>query len=196
MSFFLFSSLHATFPLILLFVCCSLSFLCPSMLLTCFRTPLLPRSPSSSILTPFILALFFFLLITSLLSLISWSSCISCQLPISLALGSSAVLSTIVIGLFNSWIYNISHLVSSAPLFLGLLLASVEFISLAIRPITLSVRLTSNLTSGHVMLALVRASSTTLLVLFCFIVIELLVAALQSYVFACLTVSYLQSSIW
>jgi F-type H+-transporting ATPase subunit a len=76
-----------------------------------------------------------------------------------------------------------------------------------IRPVTLSVRLFANMVAGHVMLALFGGfviglgcfffllGGIPLLAIVAVVALELLIAALQAYVFAMLTCIYLNDAV-
>ncbi|HLJ65291.1 MAG TPA: F0F1 ATP synthase subunit A, partial [Stellaceae bacterium] len=89
------------------------------------------------------------------------------------------------------------------PKILLLLLVPIEILSYIIRPFTLSIRLFANMMAGHTMLAIFAGFVATLgifgilpLAMDVFLVLlELLVAALQAYVFALLTCLYLRDAI-
>jgi F-type H+-transporting ATPase subunit a len=89
------------------------------------------------------------------------------------------------------------------PLPLQLLLIPIEVISYLIRPMTLSIRLFANMMAGHTMLV-IFAGFVVAMGLFgflplalnvFFILLELLVAVLQAYVFTILTCIYLHDAI-
>jgi F-type H+-transporting ATPase subunit a len=98
---------------------------------------------------------------------------------------------------------------SNVPIWLLPLLVVIEFLSFLTRPISLSVRLFANMLGGHMALKLFAGFVATLLAagawaalapLPLFIVIaltalEVLVAVLQAYVFAVLTVLYLNDAL-
>ena len=95
------------------------------------------------------------------------------------------------------------------PVALLLLLVPIEMLSYVIRPITLSIRLFANMMAGHTMLAIFagfvaaaarrgRDHASGVLPLgvdMSLIFFELLVAALQAYVFTILTCIYLHDAI-
>jgi F-type H+-transporting ATPase subunit a len=92
-----------------------------------------------------------------------------------------------------------------APLLMYFLLAPIEFISvILVRPLTLSVRLFANMVAGHFLLAVFFLGSLALLTGFPFVVglfsgalavalvgFEIFVSALQAFIFAVLTASYI-----
>ena len=82
----------------------------------------------------------------------------------------------------------------------------IETISLLIRPVALGVRLTANLTAGHLLIGLISATSYTLLasmpvtallttvLLALLTLLEVAVALIQAYVFVLLLTLYLQEN--
>ena len=93
---------------------------------------------------------------------------------------------------------------SGVPIVLLVLLVPIELLSYFIRPFTLSIRLFANMLAGHAMLVDLRrlrrgarhirhpaARHRRSL----FMLLEVLVAALQAYVFAILTCLYLRDAI-
>jgi F-type H+-transporting ATPase subunit a len=70
-------------------------------------------------------------------------------------------------------------------------------VSKLIRPATLSVRLTANITSGHLVMALVLATAVTALVtavVTVLICLELGIAVIQGFVFTLLSSVYVQEA--
>ena len=68
----------------------------------------------------------------------------------------------------------------------------IEIVSLLIRPITLGVRLAANLTAGHLILSLIASLpiGTSFFSQFPLVLLELLVAVVQPFVFCLLTFLY------
>lgn len=98
------------------------------------------------------------------------------------------------------------------PKFLYILITPIEILQVFVfRPATLALRLTANMISGHILLALCFAATNflfldaaalmkplgalTLLGGFIFTLFEVMVAVLQAYVFALLTAAYINMSI-
>uniref|UniRef100_A0A8B9RWV5 ATP synthase F(0) complex subunit a n=1 Tax=Accipiter nisus TaxID=211598 RepID=A0A8B9RWV5_9AVES len=91
------------------------------------------------------------------------------------------------------------------PLIPALIL--IETTSLLIRPLALGVRLTANLTAGHLLIQLISTASTVLLpilptvsilttlILLLLTILEIAVAIIQAYVFVLLLSLYLQENI-
>lgn len=118
--------------------------------------------------------------------------------PISIAL--PLWISFIIYGWWNKSNYIFSHLVpTGTPLILVPFIIIIETIRNLIRPISLSVRLTANIISGHLLICLIgnNSSSIRLLIFSSFIIVfvtliifELAVVVIQSYVFVTLTTLY------
>ena len=94
-----------------------------------------------------------------------------------------------------------SHLTPAnlPALALAIFMSFIELISCYLRPLTLSLRLMINLTAGHLILSLVALAQTNNLdkvfilvglIMFLFIILEIAVAFIQSYVFRMLTLLY------
>jgi len=126
--------------------------------------------------------------------------------PIVLALTSWVVYN--VVGIKRHGFFGYLKLVMfppGAPALMYILLAPIEFIStILVRPLTLSVRLFANMVAGHFLLAVFFLGSIALftgppyifgLIAFIpgmvLIAFEIFVAALQAFIFAVLTASYI-----
>nr|YP_665488.1 ATP synthase F0 subunit 6 [Agamermis sp. BH-2006]ABG38305.1 ATP synthase F0 subunit 6 [Agamermis sp. BH-2006] len=93
--------------------------------------------------------------------------------------------------IFNNFKFWSSHMLPiGSPLFLWSFLVILELLSQMIRPLTLSLRLTCNLMTGHVMLSLIMSSKHMILFLFVIMLFEMCVAVIQSVVFNLLLDSY------
>ena len=116
----------------------------------------------------------------------------------------------IVVGFMKHGLGFLKLFVPHAPWYLLILLVPIELISFFTRPISLSVRLFANMLAGHTMLAVfagfVVALGTAggvymgiavlpMLLIVAIMLLELLVAFLQAYVFAILTCIYLNEAL-
>nr|YP_010000825.1 ATP synthase F0 subunit 6 [Oreocharis arfaki]QOD96750.1 ATP synthase F0 subunit 6 [Oreocharis arfaki] len=153
-------------------------------------------------------SLMIFLLLINLLGLLPYTFTPTTQLSMNLALAFPLWLATLLTGLRNQPSASLGHLLpegTPTPLIPALIL--IETTSLLIRPLALGVRLTANLTAGHLLIQLISTatialSSTmpavsllTLLVLFLLTILEVAVAMIQAYVFVLLLSLYLQENI-
>nr|WDE78158.1 ATP synthase subunit 6 [Catharus ustulatus]WDE78159.1 ATP synthase subunit 6 [Catharus ustulatus]WDE78160.1 ATP synthase subunit 6 [Catharus ustulatus]WDE78161.1 ATP synthase subunit 6 [Catharus ustulatus]WDE78162.1 ATP synthase subunit 6 [Catharus ustulatus] len=153
-------------------------------------------------------SLMIFLLLINLLGLLPYTFTPTTQLSMNLALAFPLWLATLLTGLRNQPSATLGHLLpegTPTPLIPALIL--IETTSLLIRPLALGVRLTANLTAGHLLIQLISTATTalfstmpvvsmlTLLVLLLLTILEVAVAMIQAYVFVLLLSLYLQENI-
>nr|QBM10129.1 ATP synthase F0 subunit 6 [Piranga erythrocephala] len=153
-------------------------------------------------------SLLIFLLLINLLGLLPYTFTPTTQLSMNLALAFPLWLATLLTGLRNQPSASLGHLLpegTPTPLIPALIL--IETTSLLIRPLALGVRLTANLTAGHLLIQLISTATMalfstmplvsilTLLVLFLLTILEVAVAMIQAYVFVLLLSLYLQENI-
>jgi F-type H+-transporting ATPase subunit a len=162
---------------------------------------------------PFILSLFFFILINNLLGLVPFFP------------GSANVTgnlgTTIVLALFTFFVVNFSgnkhywqHIfwMPGVPFFVKLILTPIEVFGLFLKPVTLFIRLFANITAGHIIiLSLVSlvfifndnnimgggptGIALSLPFVFALNFLELLVSFIQAFLFALLSAIYIGSAI-
>nr|YP_006883972.1 ATP synthase F0 subunit 6 [Gymnomystax mexicanus]AFS65951.1 ATP synthase F0 subunit 6 [Gymnomystax mexicanus] len=153
-------------------------------------------------------SLMIFLLLINLLGLLPYTFTPTTQLSMNLALAFPLWLATLLTGLRNQPSISLGHLLpegTPTPLIPALIL--IETTSLLIRPLALGVRLTANLTAGHLLIQLISTATMTLsstmpmvslltfVVLFLLTILEVAVAMIQAYVFVLLLSLYLQENI-
>nr|YP_009721030.1 ATP synthase F0 subunit 6 [Muscicapa latirostris]QGM79828.1 ATP synthase F0 subunit 6 [Muscicapa latirostris] len=153
-------------------------------------------------------SLMVFLLLINLLGLLPYTFTPTTQLSMNLALAFPLWLATLLTGLRNQPSTSLGHLLpegTPTPLIPALIL--IETTSLLIRPLALGVRLTANLTAGHLLIQLISTATTALfstmpavsllalLVLLLLTILEVAVAMIQAYVFVLLLSLYLQENI-
>nr|ADQ27936.1 ATP synthase subunit 6 [Malurus leucopterus edouardi]ADQ27940.1 ATP synthase subunit 6 [Malurus leucopterus leuconotus]ADQ27937.1 ATP synthase subunit 6 [Malurus leucopterus edouardi]ADQ27938.1 ATP synthase subunit 6 [Malurus leucopterus edouardi]ADQ27939.1 ATP synthase subunit 6 [Malurus leucopterus edouardi] len=153
-------------------------------------------------------SLMIFLLLINLLGLLPYTFTPTTQLSMNLALAFPLWLATLLTGLRNQPSASLGHLLpegTPTPLIPALIM--IETTSLLIRPLALGVRLTANLTAGHLLIQLISTATTalfstmplvsllTFLVLFLLTILEVAVAMIQAYVFVLLLSLYLQENI-
>nr|QXI25451.1 ATPase subunit 6 [Hypanus longus] len=158
----------------------------------------------ASILT----ALMLFLITINLLGLLPYTFTPTTQLSLNMAFAIPLWLTTVLIGLLNQPTVALGHfLPEGTPTLLVPVLIVIETISLFIRPLALGVRLTANLTAGHLLMQLIATAAFVLisimpsvalltsLILFLLTILEVAVAMIQAYVFVLLLSLYLQENI-
>nr|YP_010568218.1 ATP synthase F0 subunit 6 [Rhinomyias umbratilis]UZC57638.1 ATP synthase F0 subunit 6 [Rhinomyias umbratilis] len=153
-------------------------------------------------------SLMIFLLLVNLLGLLPYTFTPTTQLSMNLALAFPLWLATLLTGLRNQPSASLGHLLpegTPTPLIPALIM--IETTSLLIRPLALGVRLTANLTAGHLLIQLISTATMALfstmpavsllalLVLFLLTILEVAVAMIQAYVFVLLLSLYLQENI-
>nr|AAN75385.1 ATPase subunit 6 [Apteryx mantelli mantelli]AAN75387.1 ATPase subunit 6 [Apteryx mantelli mantelli]AAN75389.1 ATPase subunit 6 [Apteryx mantelli mantelli]QOD98086.1 ATP synthase F0 subunit 6 [Apteryx australis] len=149
-----------------------------------------------------------FLLLINLLGLLPYTFTPTTQLSMNMALAFPLWLATLLTGLRNQPSVSLGHLLpEGTPTILIPALILIETTSLLIRPLALGVRLTANLTAGHLLIQLISTATMTLLpimpaisiltasILLLLTILELAVAMIQAYVFVLLLSLYLQENI-
>jgi len=153
---------------------------------------------------PFVFTLFMFVLFSNFLGLIPYSFTVTSHIIVTFALAATVFIGVTIIGVARHGTHFLRLFVpEGVPLVLLLLLVPIELLSYFIRPFTLSIRLFANMLAGHTMLAIFGgfAASVGLLAFLptainiALIGLEILVAALQAYVFAILTCLYLRDAL-
>nr|YP_089608.1 ATP synthase F0 subunit 6 [Scolecomorphus vittatus]AAS13736.1 ATP synthase F0 subunit 6 [Scolecomorphus vittatus] len=153
-------------------------------------------------------SLLMFLITLNLLGLLPHTFTPTTQLSLNMALAVPMWFSTVLLGLRTQPTTSLGHLLpEGTPLLLIPLLILIETISLFIRPLALGVRLTANLTAGHLLIQLISTATfvlmpimtsvalLTLIILILLALLEVAVAMIQAYVFVLLLSLYLQENI-
>jgi len=153
---------------------------------------------------PFVFSLFMFVLFGNLIGMVPYSFTYTSHIAVTFALAAFIFIGVTVIALArHGWHFFSFFAPKGMPAALLLLLVPIEIISYLIRPLTLSIRLFANMMAGHTMLV-IFAGFVVAMGLFgilplalniFFILLELLVAVLQAYVFTILTCIYLNDAI-
>ena len=159
---------------------------------------------------PFVFSLFIFVLFSNFLGMVPGSFTVTSQIAVTFALACLVILLVIVVGFMKHGLGFLKLFVPHAPWYLLILLVPIEVISFFTRPISLSVRLFANMLAGHTMLAVFGGfvvalgaaggilsvlSVAPMLLIIAILLLELLVAFLQAYVFAILTCIYLNEAL-
>uniref|UniRef100_UPI00315C8661 ATP synthase F0 subunit 6 n=1 Tax=Amblyomma triste TaxID=251400 RepID=UPI00315C8661 len=108
-------------------------------------------------------------------------------------------ISLIIFGIVNKFNMIMCHLVPmGSPILLSFFMVLIETISNIIRPITLSIRLTANMISGHLLIHLLSSIMMKLpyyflmlLIMMMLLILETAVAIIQSFVFITLISLYI-----
>nr|AAQ03580.1 ATP synthase subunit 6 [Cyphocharax magdalenae]AAQ03582.1 ATP synthase subunit 6 [Cyphocharax magdalenae]AAQ03586.1 ATP synthase subunit 6 [Cyphocharax magdalenae]AAQ03588.1 ATP synthase subunit 6 [Cyphocharax magdalenae]AAQ03590.1 ATP synthase subunit 6 [Cyphocharax magdalenae] len=169
---------------------------------------LLPLNPSGHKWALILTSLMIFLLSLNMLGLLPYTFTPTTQLSLNMGLAVPFWLATVIIGMRNQPTAALGHLLpEGTPVPLIPVLIIIETISLFIRPLALGVRLTANLTAGHLLIQLIATAAFVLLpmmttvailtatVLFLLTLLEVAVAMIQAYVFVLLLSLYLQENV-
>ena len=160
---------------------------------------------------PFIFSIFVFVLFTNMLGLIPYSYTVTSQIVVTFAMAATIFIGVTLVGLIKHGFHFFSFFVpAGAPKPLIPFLIVIEVISYFVRPVSLSVRLFANMLAGHTMLKVFAGlavmltsaggvfmgiSVLPLLANIGLTGLEILVAALQAYVFTILTCMYLNDAL-
>nr|YP_007626321.1 ATP synthase F0 subunit 6 [Subulo gouazoubira]AEP21629.1 ATP synthase F0 subunit 6 [Subulo gouazoubira]AII41087.1 ATP synthase F0 subunit 6 [Subulo gouazoubira] len=157
--------------------------------------------------TLMLMSLIMFIGSTNLLGLLPHSFTPTTQLSMNLGMAIPLWAGTVITGFRNKTKASLAHfLPQGTPTPLIPMLVVIETISLFIQPIALAVRLTANITAGHLLIHLIGGATLTLMnisttmALITFIILVLLtilefaVAMIQAYVFTLLVSLYLHDN--
>nr|YP_009059884.1 ATP synthase F0 subunit 6 [Lepidoblepharon ophthalmolepis]BAP58969.1 ATPase subunit 6 [Lepidoblepharon ophthalmolepis] len=169
---------------------------------------LLPLKKGGRKWASLIISLLFFLTLLNLLGLLPYTFSPTSQLSLNLGLAVPLWLATVIIGFWNQPNHALAHLLpEGTPTLLVPMLIIIETISLFIRPLALGVRLTANITAGHLLIQLVSTAIFVLIplmpavailtaaLLLLLIFLEIAVAMIQAYVFTLLLTLYLEENL-
>nr|QUJ18422.1 ATP synthase protein 6 [Altrichthys azurelineatus] len=167
-----------------------------------------PINPGGHKWAALLASLMIFLITLNLLGLLPYTFTPTTQLSMNMAFAVPLWLATVIIGLRNQPTHALAHLLpEGTPTPLIPVLILIETVSLFIRPLALGVRLTANLTAGHLLIQLIATAALVLLplmptvailtgtLLLMLTLLEVAVAMIQAYVFVLLLSLYLQENI-
>jgi F-type H+-transporting ATPase subunit a len=160
---------------------------------------------------PLVFSIFMFVFISNIVGIIPYAFTISSHIIVTVALALLVFSTVIIYGLYKNGLKFFKLFVPSGiPMAILPLVVAIEIISFLSRPVSHSVRLFANMLAGHITLK-VFASFVTMLgalgiagifgavlplaLTVALTALELLVGALQAYVFAILTCIYLNDAI-
>jgi F-type H+-transporting ATPase subunit a len=159
---------------------------------------------------PLVFTLFIFVIFCNFFGMVPWTFTVTSQLAVTLSLASLVILTVVVTGFAKHGLGFFKLFVADVPWYLVGPLFLIEVLSFLIRPISLSVRLFANMLAGHTMLAvfagfvvmlgsagglLSALSIGPIFLIVAIMLLELLVAFLQAFVFAMLTCIYLNEAL-
>nr|YP_010379975.1 ATP synthase F0 subunit 6 [Tylosurus crocodilus]AAP41318.1 ATPase subunit 6 [Tylosurus crocodilus]AAP41324.1 ATPase subunit 6 [Tylosurus crocodilus crocodilus]UDF87797.1 ATP synthase F0 subunit 6 [Tylosurus crocodilus] len=167
-----------------------------------------PLAPAGHHWALLLTTLMIFLFTLNVLGLLPYTFTPTTQLSMNMGLAVPLWLATVIIGMRNQPTHALGHLLpEGTPTLLIPVLIIIETISLFIRPLALGVRLTANLTAGHLLIQLIATAAfvlaslspslalLTAALLFLLTLLEVAVAMIQAYVFVLLLSLYLQENI-
>nr|YP_009651544.1 ATP synthase F0 subunit 6 [Megatherium americanum]QDA81133.1 ATP synthase F0 subunit 6 [Megatherium americanum]QDA81146.1 ATP synthase F0 subunit 6 [Megatherium americanum]QDA81159.1 ATP synthase F0 subunit 6 [Megatherium americanum] len=165
------------------------------------------HSPKGRTWSLMLISLIMFIGTTNLLGLLPHSFTPTTQLSMNLGMAIPLWAGAVILGFRHKTKASLAHfLPQGTPIPLIPMLVVIETISLFIQPMALAVRLTANITAGHLLmhligsatLALMSISPTTALITFIVLILltilEFAVALIQAYVFTLLVSLYLHDN--
>ncbi|YP_009479747.1 ATP synthase F0 subunit 6 (mitochondrion) [Psammomys obesus] len=168
---------------------------------------MLIHSPKGQTWSLMIISLITFIGSTNLLGLLPHTFTPTTQLSMNLAMAIPLWMGAVLIGFRHKLKASLAHfLPQGTPIPLIPMLIIIETISLFIQPMALAVRLTANITAGHLLMHLVGGAtlaltsispptaSITFIILILLTVLEIAVALIQAYVFTLLVSLYLHDN--
>jgi F-type H+-transporting ATPase subunit a len=158
---------------------------------------------------PFVFSLFVFVLLCNLMGMVPGGYTVTSQIVVTAALALLVIGIVIIYGLWTQGLSFFKLFVPDVPPLLLIIMVPIEIISFLSRPLSLSVRLFANMLAGHIALkifagfvaSLLAAGAWAilaplpLLLTIALTALEVLVAALQAYVFAVLTCLYINDAV-
>jgi F-type H+-transporting ATPase subunit a len=160
---------------------------------------------------PFVFSLFMFVLVANFFGMVPIFFAVTSHIIITFALALLVITVVIVYGFWKNGVGFLKLFIPrGVPWFILPLVALIEVVSFLSRPISLSVRLFANILAGHITLKVFAGFVVTLgglgflgwlgaalplVMAVAITALEILVAALQAYVFAVLTSMYLNDAI-
>nr|AGH19680.1 ATP synthase subunit 6 [Rhipicephalus annulatus] len=151
----------------------------------------------------FIFSIFFLIIASNFLGLIPYVFTSSSHLVFTMFFAFPFWMTFILFSLINKFNMMMAHLVPlGSPMMLSFFMVIIETVSNLIRPITLSVRLTANMISGHLLIHLLSSITIfskslfllTIPLMMTLLALETAVAFIQAFVFAILISLYINES--
>nr|YP_010251445.1 ATP synthase F0 subunit 6 [Myanophis thanlyinensis]QTW91660.1 ATP synthase F0 subunit 6 [Myanophis thanlyinensis] len=152
-------------------------------------------------------SLLIMILLSNTLGLLPYTYTTTSQLSMNMALAVPLWLATVITGMLKKPTATLAHMLpEGSPTPLIPFMIMIETVSLLMRPIALGVRLTANITAGHLLMTMVSSATLNLLnshftlsiimtiLLLLLTLLELAVACIQAYVFVLLLILYLKEN--
>ncbi|SFE31090.1 ATP synthase F0 subcomplex A subunit [Chitinophaga sp. CF118] len=155
--------------------------------------------------TPFILTIFFFILINNLLGLLPGSANVTGNLAVTAALALISFLATMLSSNKHFWAHTLNP--PDVPFLVKVILVPVEIIGIFTKPVSLMIRLFANILAGHIIILSIISLvfifgslnqmvgygflPVTILFNIVMMMLELLVAFIQAFIFANLTAVFI-----
>nr|YP_008999753.1 ATP synthase F0 subunit 6 [Rhipicephalus geigyi]AGH19758.1 ATP synthase subunit 6 [Rhipicephalus geigyi] len=150
-----------------------------------------------------ILSMFIFIMMSNCLGLMPYVFTSSSHLVFTMFFAFPFWMTFILFTLIQKFNMMMAHLVPmGSPMMLSFFMVIIETVSNLIRPITLSVRLTANMISGHLLIHLLSSISIysklmfmmSIPIMMTLLILETAVAFIQAFVFAILISLYINES--
>nr|YP_009651531.1 ATP synthase F0 subunit 6 [Megalonyx jeffersonii]QDA81120.1 ATP synthase F0 subunit 6 [Megalonyx jeffersonii] len=165
------------------------------------------HSPKGRTWSLMLISLIMFIGLTNLLGLLPHSFTPTTQLSMNLGMAIPLWAGAVITGFRHKTKTSLAHfLPQGTPIPLIPMLVIIETISLFIQPMALAVRLTANITAGHLLMHLIGSATLalmsinpttafiTFIVLILLTILEFAVALIQAYVFTLLVSLYLHDN--
>nr|AKM70253.1 ATP synthase subunit 6 [Aiceona himalaica] len=138
--------------------------------------------------------LFMFIFFNNLMKLFPYIFSSSKHMVFSMSLAIPFWLFFIIMSIIKNIKNMIIHLIPlNTPIYLAPFMTIIETMSILIRPLSLSIRLTANLIAGHLLMTLLNFNSLMLMIIIIqmmLMIFEMCVSIIQSYVFSILSSLY------
>nr|YP_010254522.1 ATP synthase F0 subunit 6 [Plagiopholis styani]QTZ98242.1 ATP synthase F0 subunit 6 [Plagiopholis styani] len=154
-----------------------------------------------------LMSLLTMILLSNLLGMLPFTFTATSQLSMNMAMAIPLWMATVITGMIKKPSASLAHMLpEGSPTPLIPFMTMIETISLFMRPMALGVRLTANITAGHLLMTMVSSATLnfistnislctmTLTLLSLLTILELAVACIQAYVFVLLITLYLQEN--
>nr|QHV35734.1 ATP synthase F0 subunit 6 [Hyperoodon ampullatus]QHV35799.1 ATP synthase F0 subunit 6 [Hyperoodon ampullatus]QHV36137.1 ATP synthase F0 subunit 6 [Hyperoodon ampullatus] len=165
------------------------------------------HNPKGQTWSLMLISLLLFIASTNLLGMLPYSFTPTTQLSMNIGMAIPLWAGTVIMGFRNKTKMSLAHLLpQGTPTFLIPMLVIIETISLFIQPMALAVRLTANITAGHLLMHLIGKTTLalmnislsvafiTFMILILLTILEFAVALIQAYVFTLLVSLYLHDN--